>query len=168
MGGGDGEKSGDWKRYVPEGGGYHQPNFLQRWINRWYTMLDGPVTWFRGKFTTFACDYLLPVPPYGRLRCSNVVGGAAIQGFDYSLQRVSWNRIKRTTTGITGSIVVSQHLTNAISTIPSASMKLILSISETAQLTLKLLIFCGCEWMLAWRKLIQICHPVKGSRRIYF
>lgn len=43
--GGDCDQAGDYNRYVPENG----PHILERFFGKLYRMLDGPVTWFRGK-----------------------------------------------------------------------------------------------------------------------
>jgi len=45
--GGDGERTGDYERYIPIGGDTRQPNVVDRVSNRFYAILDGPTTWFR-------------------------------------------------------------------------------------------------------------------------
>jgi len=52
MGEGDSERSGDYHRYGPEGGGLRQPNGLERFMDGVYRILDGPVTWFRETVVT--------------------------------------------------------------------------------------------------------------------
>ncbi len=50
--GGDGERVGDYERYVPEGGGHRKPNVIDRISDNFYSVLDGPTTWFRSKAKT--------------------------------------------------------------------------------------------------------------------
>ena len=52
--GGDGERTGDYERYVPDGGDCREPNFVDRWSSNFTAIFDGPVTWFRSKLTAKA------------------------------------------------------------------------------------------------------------------